>query len=188
MRIPAVFMRGGTSKGVFFLADDLPSDPIERDALLLRVIGSPDPYGVQIDGMGGGSSSTSKVVILSRSTRPGHDVNYLFGAVDIGRPVIDWSGNCGNLSAAVGPFAIAQGLVQASPEGESKVCIWQANTGKTIFAHVPMRSGAPLESGDFLLDGVAFPSAEIRLEFMDPGGGDESADTAALFQIGRAHV
>lgn len=189
LRIPAVFMRGGTSKGVFFLADDLPLDPQERDALLLRVIGSPDPYGVQIDGMGGGSSSTSKVVILSRSERSDHDVDYLFGAVDIGRPVIDWSGNCGNLSAAVGPFAIAQGLVSARPEGLASVRIWQANIGKTIVAHVPMRGGAVLESGEFMLDGVAFPSAEVQLEFMDPGGGEESgaADGAqdALFPTGR---
>jgi len=183
-------MRGGTSKGVFFLADDLPTDPQARDALLLRVIGSPDPYGVQIDGMGGGSSSTSKVVILSPSTRPGHDVDYLFGAADIGRPVIDWSGNCGNLSAAVGPFAIAQGLVFAPPEGLASVRIWQANIGKTIVAHVPMRTGAVLEAGEFMLDGVAFPSAEVQLEFMDPGGGEESgtSDQAqdALFPTGRA--
>jgi hypothetical protein len=183
-RIPAVFMRGGTSKGVFFLASDLPRDPAERDALLLRIVGSPDPYGLQIDGMGGGSSSTSKVVLLSRSARADHDVDYRFGAVDIGRPVIDWSGNCGNLSAAVGPFAIAQGLVPAVADGCATVRIWQANIGRTILAHVPMHAGAPMESGAFQLDGVAFPSAEIRLEFMDPAGSEDSGSAGALFPTG----
>lgn len=186
VRIPAVFMRGGTSKGLFFHERDLPGDAAQRDRLLLRLTGSPDPYGVQIDGMGGGSSSTSKVVILSKSERPGHDVDYRFGAVAIDAPVIDWSGNCGNLSAAVGPFAIAQGLVQAPADGEALVRIWQSNIGKTILARVPMRDGQVCESGDFMLDGVAFPGAEIGLEFLDPAGGDDGAGAAgALFPTGR---
>lgn len=184
MRIPAVFMRGGTSKGVFFRAEDLPQDPAARDALLLRVVGSPDPYGTQIDGMGAGTSSTSKVVVISRSTQPGHDVDYLFGAVDIGSALIDWSGNCGNLSAAVGPFAIAQGLVAAPRNGKALVRIWQVNTSKTIRAYVPMADGAVLESGDFTLDGVAFPSAGIQLEFLQPGGG-EGEEAGPLFPTGK---
>lgn len=183
IRIPAVFMRGGTSKGVFFHAHDLPQDPAARDALLLRLMGSPDPYGVQIDGMGGGSSSTSKVVVMARSQRAGHDVDYLFGAVAIEAGMIDWSGNCGNLSAAVGPFAIAQGLVDAPRDGAATVRIWQANLGKTILATVPMRDGEVCESGDFMLDGVAFPSSEVRLAFLDPAGGDTDSG-ATLFPTG----
>jgi len=161
-------MRGGTSKGVFFLERDLPEDWAEREALLLRILGSPDPYGTQIDGMGGASSSTSKVAIIGESFRDDCDVDYLFGAVAIDRPLIDWSGNCGNLTAAVGPFAIAKGLVRAPREGVAVVRIWQANLGAKIIARVPVREGAPLEAGDFILDGVAFPSAEIGLEFIDP--------------------
>lgn len=184
-RIPASYMRGGTSKGVFFLASDLPSDPAVRDAMLLRVVGSPDPYGLQIDGMGAGTSSTSKVVIVSRSDRAGHDVDYCFGAVDISRPLIDWSGNCGNLSAAVGPFAIAHGLVDAPPDGAACVRIWQVNLGKTIVASVPMRGGAVLEAGDFMLDGVAFPAAEVQLEFLDPSGDESGAQPGGLLPTGR---
>ena len=172
-RIPAVYMRGGTSKGVFFCADALPTDPLLRDKLLLRVIGSPDPYGQQIDGIGGGTSSTSKVAIIARSTRAACDVDYLFGAVAIGAPVIDWSGNCGNLTAAVGPFAIAQGLVDSIDNGIKLVRIWQANIGKRIIAHVQMRAGCVVEKGDFELDGVTFPAAEIKLEFLDPGGDED---------------
>lgn len=178
LRIPAVYMRGGTSKGVFFLATDLPADPVERDRILLRVIGSPDPYGKHIDGMGGATSSTSKVAIISKSTRPGCDVDYLFGAVALDKAVIDWSGNCGNLTTAVGPFAITSGLVAAPPEGVATVSIWQANVGKKILAHVLMAGGEVLEEGDFELDGVTFPAAELRLEFLDPGLG------AALFPSG----
>ncbi|MEX8518827.1 MAG: 2-methylaconitate cis-trans isomerase PrpF [Leptothrix sp. (in: b-proteobacteria)] len=186
LRIPAVLMRGGTSKGVFFLADDLPLDPAARDRLLLRVIGSPDRYGQQIDGLGGATSSTSKVVILARSTRPDCDVDYLFGAVAIEQPVIDWSGNCGNLSAAVGPCAISTGLVAAPPDGLATVRIWQANIGKRIVAQVPMRGGEVQEDGAFELDGVAFPGAEIRLEFLDPGAdGDADAAGGAMFPTGR---
>ena len=166
--INAVYMRGGTSKGVFFVADDLPADPAVRDRILLRVIGSPDRYGKQIDGMGGATSSTSKVVILSKSARPDCDVDYRFGQVAIDRPVVDWSGNCGNLSAAVGPFAIASGLVQAPADGVATVRIWQANIAKKIIAHVPMQDGEVVELGDFELDGVAFAAAEVRLEFLDP--------------------
>lgn len=185
LRIPAVYMRGGTSKGVFFLEQDLPADPAERERVLLRVIGSPDRYGKQTDGMGGATSSTSKIVILSRSDRPDSDVNYLFGQVSIDKPVIDWSGNCGNLSTAVGPFAIEQGLVEAPADGTATVRIWQANIGKRIISHVPMKDGAVQELGDFALDGVTFPAAEVRLEFLDPAA-DEDGDGAggAMFPTG----
>jgi probable AcnD-accessory protein PrpF len=181
IRIPATYMRGGTSKGVFFSLTDLPASAQlpgpARDALLLRVIGSPDPYGKQTDGMGGATSSTSKTVILSRSRREDHDVDYLFGQVSIDKPFVDWSGNCGNLSAAVGPFAINAGLVDSGripDNGIAVVRIWQVNIGKTILAHVPMKDGAPQETGDFELDGVTFPAAEVQLDFVDPadaGGG-----------------
>jgi probable AcnD-accessory protein PrpF len=172
LKIPAVYMRGGTSKGVFFLAGDLPADRAARERILLRVIGSPDPYGKQIDGMGAASSSTSKVVIISKSSRPDCDVDYLFGQVAIDAPVIDWSGNCGNLTGAVGPFAISAGLVAAPAAGTATVRIWQANIGRKIIAHVPMRGGEVVESGDFRLDGVAFPGAQVKLEFIDPAGDD----------------
>ena len=187
-RIPAVYMRGGTSKGVFFHAGALPADPVERDQLLLRVIGSPDPYGKQIDGMGGATSSTSKVVLLSKSARADSDVDYLFGQVAIDRPLIDWSGNCGNLTAAVGPFAITEGLVAAPRDGLATVRIWQANIGKRIIAQVPMRDGEVVEDGAFELDGVAFPAAEIRIEFIEPGGGGEEdgAEGGAMFPTGHA--
>lgn len=182
IRIPATYMRGGTSKGVFFRLQDLPETAqvpgAARDALLLRVIGSPDPYGKQIDGMGGATSSTSKTVIVSRSNKPDHDVDYLFGQVSIDKPFVDWSGNCGNLSAAVGPFAISNGLVDTSripKDGVATVRIWQANIGKTIIAHVPMTNGAVQETGDFELDGVTFPAAEVQLEFMDPAAEEEGA-------------
>jgi len=173
-RIPAVYMRGGSSKGVFFLDKDLPPAGQERDAVLLRVIGSPDVYGKQIDGMGGATSSTSKVVIIGKSSREDCDVDYLFGAPAIETPVIDWSGNCGNLSSAVGPYAISEGLVDAPRDGIAVVRIWQANIQKRIIAHVPMRNGEVQEEGDFVLDGVAFPAAEIVLEFLKPGGSNGS--------------
>jgi probable AcnD-accessory protein PrpF len=193
IKISATYMRGGTSKGVFFNLTDLPSSARvagpARDKLLLRVIGSPDPYGKQIDGLGNGTSSTSKTVILSKSTRPDHDVDYLFGQVSIDKPFVDWSGNCGNLSAAVGPFAIANGLVDASripQNGVAIVRIWQANIQKTIISHVPITNSQVQETGDFELDGVTFPAAEVQLEFMDPaaeepGGGD---DGGAMFPTG----
>ncbi|MCG5511346.1 2-methylaconitate cis-trans isomerase PrpF [Ectothiorhodospira lacustris] len=175
IRIPATYMRGGTSKGVFFNLTDLPEAAQvpgpARDALLLRVIGSPDPYGKQIDGMGGATSSTSKTVILSRSTRPDHDVDYLFGQVSIDRAFVDWSGNCGNLTAAVGAFGISTGLVDPDripDNGIATVRIWQVNIGKTIIAHVPITDGAVQETGDFELDGVTFPAAEVQIEFLDP--------------------
>jgi len=175
IRIPATYMRGGTSKGVFFRLSDLP-EPAQapgaaRDNLLLRVIGSPDPYGKHTDGMGGATSSTSKTVILSQSTRPHHDVDYLFGQVAIDKPFIDWSGNCGNLTAAVGAFAISSGLVDPARvpgDGTAVVRIWQQNIGKTIIAHVPMTGGAVQETGDFELDGVTFPAAEVQVEFISP--------------------
>ncbi len=186
IRIPATYMRGGTSKGVFFRLQDLPEAAQQpgkaRDRLLLRVIGSPDPYGKHTDGMGGATSSTSKTVILSKSDSPDHDVDYLFGQVSIDTAFVDWSGNCGNLSAAVGPFAISNGLVDTDrvPEnGEAVVRIWQANIGKTIVARVPMVNGEVQETGDFELDGVTFPAAEIPVEFMDPADGD-----GAMFPTG----
>ena len=187
LRIPAVYMRGGTSKGVFFLGQDLPSDPAQRERLLLRVIGSPDRYGKQTDGMGGATSSTSKIVILSKSDRPDCDVDYLFGQVAIDAPVIDWSGNCGNLSTAVGPFAIDAGLVPAPADGMALVRIWQANIRKRIISHVPMKDGAVQELGGFELDGVAFPAAEVKLEFLDPAadGGDGEDASLAMFPTGR---
>jgi probable AcnD-accessory protein PrpF len=184
-------MRGGTSKGVFFRLQDLPEAAQEpgaaRDSLLLRVIGSPDPYGKQIDGMGGATSSTSKTVIISKSTRPEHDVDYLFGQVSIDQAFVDWSGNCGNLSAAVGPFAISNGLVDPSrlpKDGIATIRIWQANIQKTIIAYVPMTNGAVQETGDFELDGVTFPAAEVQLEFMDPAAEEEGAG-GAMFPTGQ---
>jgi probable AcnD-accessory protein PrpF len=186
MRIPATYMRGGTSKGVFFTLSDLPTAaqvPGEaRDKLLLRVIGSPDPYEKQIDGMGGATSSTSKTVILSKSDSPDHDVDYLFGQVSIDKPFVDWSGNCGNLSAAVGPYAIANGLVDPAKvprNGIAEVRIWQVNIQKTIVAQVPMAEGEVQETGDFELDGVTFPAAEIPVAFMDPADGE-----GAIFPTG----
>ena len=193
VKVPAVYMRGGTSKGVFFRLEDLPEvcrvPGAARDRLLMRVIGSPDPYGKQIDGMGGATSSTSKTVIVSRSTRPDHDVDYLFGQVAIDTALVDWSGNCGNLSAAVGPFAIQGGLIDAAAlprDGIATVRIWQANIGKTIIAKVPMRDGQVQESGDFELDGVTFPAAEVELTFVDPGDddGDAGEGGGAMFPTG----
>src|SRR5690554_2654198 len=190
IKVPAAYIRGGTSKGVFFRLQDLPeaaqAPGPARDALLLRVIGSPDPYGKHTDGMGGATSSTSKTVILSTSTRPDHDVDYLFGQVSIDKAFVDWSGNCGNLSSAVGPFAISGGLVDASripQDGVATVRIWQANIGKTIIAHVPITNGAVQETGDFELDGVTFPAAEVQLEFMDPAAEDDDGG-GALFPTG----
>ena len=179
--IPATYMRGGTSKGVFFKLTDLPESAqvagISRDSLLLRVIGSPDPYGKQTDGMGGATSSTSKTVILSKSLLPEHDVDYLFGQVSIDKPFVDWSGNCGNLTAAVGSFAISNGLVDISripDNGLAVVRIWQSNINKTIIAHVPITDGQVQETGDFELDGVTFPAAEVKVEFVSPVDGEEA--------------
>ncbi|MBC3929803.1 2-methylaconitate cis-trans isomerase PrpF [Undibacterium sp. CY21W] len=190
IKIPATYIRGGTSKGVFFRLQDLPQAAqvpgAARDAILLRVIGSPDPYGKQIDGMGGATSSTSKTVILSKSTRADHDVDYLFGQVSIDKAFVDWSGNCGNLSAAVGSFAISAGLVDVSrvpQNGVAVVRIWQANISKTIIAHVPITNGEVQETGDFELDGVTFPAAEVQLEFMDPAADEEGAG-GSMFPTG----
>ncbi len=190
IRIPATYMRGGTSKGVFFRLQDLPERcrvaGDARDRLLMRVIGSPDPYGAHIDGMGGATSSTSKCVILSPGTRPDHDVDYLFGQLAVDKGFVDWSGNCGNLSTAAGAFALHAGMVDPARvphEGVCAVRIWQANIGKTIVAHVPVSRGQVRETGDFELDGVTFPSAEIVLEFIDPS--DDDADGAAMFPTGR---
>ncbi|NQW85448.1 MAG: 2-methylaconitate cis-trans isomerase PrpF [Alcaligenaceae bacterium] len=190
IKVPATYIRGGTSKGVFFRLQDLPSAAqvpgAARDALLLRVIGSPDPYGKQTDGMGAATSSTSKTVILSKSTRPDHDIDYLFGQVSIDKPFVDWSGNCGNLTSAVGPFGISNGLVDAAripQNGLATIRIWQANIGKTIIAHVPMTDGAVQETGNFELDGVTFPAAEVQLEFMDPAADDEDGG-GSMFPTG----
>lgn len=181
IKIPATYMRGGTSKGVFLRVQDLPEAAqvagAARDNLLLRIIGSPDPYGKQIDGLGNGSSSTSKSVLLSKSSQPGHDVDYLFGQVSIDKPFVDWSGNCGNLTAAVGSFAISNGLVDADKIPENGICtvyIWQVNIQKTIIAHVPVTNGQVQETGDFELDGVTFPAAEVQIEFLDPADGEGS--------------
>ena len=189
IKIPATYMRGGTSKGVFFKLDDLPEAAQQagrvRDQLLLRVIGSPDPYAKQIDGMGGATSSTSKTVILAKSQQPEHDVDYLFGQVSIDQPFVDWSGNCGNLTAAVGSFAISNGLVDAARIPENGICtvrIWQVNIQKTIIAHVPITQGQVQETGDFELDGVTFPAAEVQIEFLDPA--DDGEDGGAMFPTG----
>ncbi|WP_024867488.1 2-methylaconitate cis-trans isomerase PrpF [Pseudoxanthomonas suwonensis] len=191
LRIPATYMRGGTSKGVFFRLEDLPPAAQvpgpARDRLLQRVIGSPDPYGKQTDGMGGATSSTSKCVIVSPSARPGHDVDYLYGQVSIDADFVDWSGNCGNLSTAAGAFAIHAGYVDPSRLPEDGVCtvrIWQANIHKTILAHVPVRGGQVVEDGDFELDGVTFPAAEIVLEFLDPADEGEGEGGGAMFPTG----
>ncbi|MFI0473003.1 2-methylaconitate cis-trans isomerase PrpF [Halomonas sp. HMF6819] len=186
VEIPATYMRGGTSKGVFFTLDALPeaarAPGPARDRFLLRLMGSPDPYEKQIDGMGGATSSTSKVVILSKSAAKDHDVDYLFGQVSIDRPFVDWSGNCGNLSAAVGPFAIRAGLIDPAripDDGVVEVRIWQANIEKTIISWVPMTGGRVQETGDFELDGVTFPAAEIPVAFVDPADGE-----GAIFPTG----
>ncbi|MBV4459383.1 2-methylaconitate cis-trans isomerase PrpF [Pseudomonas sp. COR58] len=190
IKIPATYMRGGTSKGVFFSLQDLPEAAQvpgpARDALLLRVIGSPDPYEKQIDGMGGATSSTSKTVILSKSIKADHDVDYLFGQVAIDKPFVDWSGNCGNLSAAVGSFAVSNGLVDPDRiprNGVAVVRVWQANIGKTIIAHVPITNGEVQETGDFELDGVTFAAAEVQLEFMDPAA-EEEGGGGSMFPTG----
>lgn len=189
IKIPATYMRGGTSKGVFFKLDDLPEAAQQagrvRDQLLLRVIGSPDPYAKQIDGMGGATSSTSKTVILAKSQQPEHDVDYLFGQVSIDQPFVDWSGNCGNLTAAVGSFVISNGLVDAARIPENGICtvrIWQVNIQKTIIAHVPITQGQVQETGDFEFDGVTFPAAEVQIEFLDPA--DDGEDGGAMFPTG----
>ncbi len=189
IRIPATYLRGGTSKGVLFRLEDLPEScrvPGEaRDRLFMRVIGSPDPYAAHIDGMGGATSSTSKCVILSKSSQPGHDVDYLYGQVSIDKPFVDWSGNCGNLSTGAGAFALHAGLVDPARIPENGICevrIWQANIGKTIIAHVPVSGGQVQETGDFELDGVTFPAAEIVLEFLDPS--DDGEDGGAMFPTG----
>lgn len=189
VRIPATYMRGGTSKGVFFRLGDLPErcqvPGPARDALFMRVIGSPDPYSAHMDGMGGATSSTSKCVILSKSQQPDHDVDYLYGQVAIDKPFVDWSGNCGNLSTAAGAFAIHAGLVDPARIPHDGICVvrvWQANIGKTIIAHVPVTNGQVQETGDFELDGVSFPAAEVVLEFLDPS--DDGEEGGALFPTG----
>ncbi|MDI1302905.1 MAG: 2-methylaconitate cis-trans isomerase PrpF [bacterium] len=191
IKVPATYIRGGTSKGVFFRLQDLPErcqvPGAARDALLLRVIGSPDPYGKQIDGMGGATSSTSKTVILARSQKADHDVDYLFGQVAIDKAFVDWSGNCGNLSAAVGSFAISAGLVDAGRIPQNGICIvriWQANISKTIIAHVPVTDGSVQETGDFELDGVTFPAAEVAIEFLDPADEGEGEGGGSMFPTG----
>jgi len=188
IRVSATYIRGGTSKGVFFRLQDLPEPArkagVNRDHFLMRVIGSPDPYGKQIDGMGGATSSTSKTVIVSPSKHADHDVDYLFGQVSIDSSLVDWSGNCGNLTAAVGPFAITSGIIDKASVPQNGVCtvrIWQANIGKTIVAHVPITNGEVQETGDFELDGVTFPAAEVQLEFLDPADDGEAGASGSMF-------
>ncbi len=192
IKVAATYLRGGTSKGVFFRVQDLPEacrqPGAARDALLMRVIGSPDPYAKQIDGMGGATSSTSETVLIDKSSKPDHDVDYLFGQVSIDKPFVDWSGNCGNLSAAVGPYAVANGFIDAGripDNGIVIVRIWQANIGKTIISHVPITNGQVQETGDFELDGVTFPAADVMLEFMDPAADDDDDGGGALFPTGK---
>lgn len=189
IKVPATYIRGGTSKGVFFRLQDLPADcqvaGEPRNQLFMRVIGSPDPYAAHIDGMGGATSSTSKCVILSKSTQPEHDVDYLYGQVSIDKAFVDWSGNCGNLSTAAGAFALHAGLVDPARIPENGICvvrIWQANIHKTIIAHVPVTNGQVQETGDFELDGVTFPAAEIVLEFMNPS--DDDGEGSSMFPTG----
>jgi probable AcnD-accessory protein PrpF len=189
VKIPATYIRGGTSKGVFFRLQDLPDrcqlPGAARDKLFMRVIGSPDPYAAHIDGMGGATSSTSKCVILSKSTQPEHDVDYLYGQISIDKAFVDWSGNCGNLSTAAGAFAIHAGLIDPARIPENGTCvvrIWQANIQKTIIAHVPVTNGQVQETGDFELDGVTFPAAEIVLEFLDPS--DDGEEGGSMFPTG----
>ena len=191
VKIPATYVRGGTSKGVFFKLGDLPERcqvaGEARDKLLLRVIGSPDPYGAQIDGMGGATSSTSKTVILAKSSKADHDVDYMFGQVSIDKPFVDWSGNCGNLTAAVGSFAISNGLVDATRIPQNGICtvrIWQVQIQKTIIAHVPITNGAVQETGDFELDGVTFPAAEVQIEFLDPADEGDGDGGGSMFPTG----
>lgn len=191
VKIPATYVRGGTSKGVFFKLTDLPERcqvaGEARDKLLLRVIGSPDPYGAQIDGMGGATSSTSKTVILAKSTKADHDVDYMFGQVSIDKAFVDWSGNCGNLTAAVGSFAISNGLVDAARIPQNGICtvrIWQVQILKTIIAHVPISNGAVQEAGDFELDGVTFPAAEVQIEFLDPADEGDGDGGGSMFPTG----
>jgi 2-methylaconitate isomerase len=189
IKIAATYMRGGTSKGVFFRLQDLPEvaqvPGAGRDNLFMRVIGSPDAYGAHIDGMGGATSSTSKCVILSKSGVPEHDVDYLYGQVSIDKAFVDWSGNCGNLSTAAGSFAIHAGLVDPARVPSNGTCvvrIWQANIGKTIIAHVPVTNGQVQETGDFELDGVTFAAAEIVLEFIAPA--DDADEGGSMFPTG----
>ncbi|GAC1625111.1 MAG: 2-methylaconitate cis-trans isomerase PrpF [Nevskia sp.] len=191
IKIPATYVRGGTSKGVFFRLSDLPErcqvPGAARDKLLLRVIGSPDPYGAQIDGMGGATSSTSKTVILAKSSQADHDVDYLFGQVAIDKPFVDWSGNCGNLTAAVGSFAISNGMIDPARIPQNGICtvrIWQVQIAKTIIAHVPISNGAVQETGDFELDGVTFPAAEVLIEFLDPADEGDGDGGGAMFPTG----
>lgn len=192
LKIPAVYMRGGTSKGVFFKTADLPPPGTARDRLLMRVMGSPDPYGKQIDGMGGATSSTSKAVLLSPSDRPDCDIDYLFGQVSIDKPIVDWSGTCGNLAAAVGPFAIEAGLVSAPRNGTAVVRVWQVGLRRKIVVHVPMADGVVVTDGAFELDGVAFPAAMLRVDFVDPAGSADGGGSGKLFPTGnvvdRLHV
>lgn len=169
LRVPAVYMRGGTSKGLFFHNKDLPWDPVARDALILAAYGSPDPSGRQLDGMGGGTSVTSKVAIIGPSRSPEHDVEYLFGQVSIDRPLVSYKGNCGNLSSAVGPFAVEEAMVELL-EPLTTVRILQLNTGKTIMAEVPVHQGRYNPLGNYSIDGVPGTGSKITLRFLHPGG------------------
>ncbi|HEX7856613.1 MAG TPA: PrpF domain-containing protein [Sphingobium sp.] len=169
-KIPAVFMRGGTSKAVMFRRDDLPVDRSEWDAIFLAVMGSPDPNGRQLDGMGGGLSSLSKICVIGPSSRPDADVDYTFVQISVDRALADYEGNCGNMSSAVGPFAIEEGIVPTPPDGEAVIRIHNTNTSKIIAARFPVVDGRLAVDGDFVLDGVAGSAAPIRLDFLEPGG------------------
>jgi 2-methylaconitate cis-trans-isomerase PrpF len=168
-RIRAVVMRGGTSRAVFFHQADLPVDPEIRDRVILKIYGGGDPYGRQIDGLGGATSVTSKTAIIGPASVPDADVDYTFGQVSVGKPLIDYGGNCGNISSAVGPFAIEEGLVRAT-DPVTQVRIWQTNTRKRIIAHVPTAGGVPQAEGEHSIDGVPGAGALILLEFLNPGG------------------
>jgi 2-methylaconitate cis-trans-isomerase PrpF len=180
-RIRAVFVRGGTSRALVFHHRDLPEDRAAWDPVFLAALGSPDPGGRQLDGLGGGISSLSKVAVVGAPTRPDADVDYTFGQVEVTRAAVDYRGNCGNISSAIGPFAIDEALIPAR-EPTTVVRIHNTNTRKLIHAHVPVKAGEAAVGGDFALDGVPGTGARIALDFLDPGG----AVTGRLLPTGQA--
>ena len=169
-RLRAVFMRGGTSKAVMFRKDDLPENPRDWDPIFLQVMGSPDPNGRQLDGMGGGISSLSKICVIGRSSRPDADIDYTFAQIGVRDTFVDYGANCGNMSSAVGPFALDEGLVAAPSGNEAAIRIHNTNTSKIIVSRFPVDHGALADTGDIEIDGVAGKGAPIRLEFLEPGG------------------
>lgn len=168
-RIPAAYYRGGTSRALVFRASDLPDGRAARDAIFLSAMGVPDPHGRNLDGMGGGLSSLNKVCVVGPSSRPDADVDYTFAQLSVNDAAVDYGGNCGNMSAAIGPFSVEEGLVAAPADGEAAVRIHNTNTGKVIVARFPVSGGA-LADGDFAIDGVSGTAAPVKLEFLDPGG------------------